>query len=245
MLNRREILKTALVNPWWAGEPYAQATRGLPPLTIREVKVIATSPRPHYSWVFAKVITSEPGLYGLGSANNAYQSWAVKAAIEKHLGPFWVGKDPERIEDLWQWTHVRSYWRNGTITNVAQAALDMALWDIKGKRANLPVYQLLGGKVRDAVPLYAHASGDTPEACVESVQAYMEQGFRHIRVQWAEAAMAEAVLCRRERGADPRAVSGVRPLTRNSTWKRSPRCLSKCATSWAGRSSFSMTSTNT
>ncbi len=183
MLNRREILKTALVNPWWAAEPYAQATRGLPPLKIRDVKVIATSPRPHYSWVFVKVITSEPGLYGLGSANNAYLSWAVKAAIEKHLGPFWVGKDPERIEDLWQWTHVRSYWRNGTITNVAQAALDMALWDIKGKRANMPLYQLLGGKVRDAVPLYAHASGETPEACVENVQAYMEQGFRHIRVQ--------------------------------------------------------------
>lgn len=183
MPNRREILQTALVSPWLPNERYTQAIRGLSPLKIRQVKVIATSPEPHYSWVFVKVITSEPGLYGIGSANNAYLAWAVKAAIEKHLGPFWIGKDPDRIEDLWQGTHVRSYWRNGTITNVVQAALDMALWDIKGKRANMSVYQLLGGKVRDAIPLYAHASGDTHESCTESVQAFMEQGFRHIRVQ--------------------------------------------------------------
>lgn len=183
MPNRREILQTALVSPWLPNELYTQAIRGLSPLKIRQVKVIATSPEPHYSWVFVKVITSEPGLYGIGSANNAYLAWAVKAAIEKHLGPFWVGKDPDRIEDLWQGTHVRSYWRNGTITNVVQAALDMALWDIKGKRANMSIYQLLGGKVRDAIPLYAHASGDTHESCTESVQAFMEQGFRHVRVQ--------------------------------------------------------------
>ena len=183
MPNRREILQTALVSPWLPAELYAQATRGLSPLKIRQVKVIATSPEPYYSWIFVKVITSEPGLYGIGSANNAYLAWAVKTAIEKHLGPFWVGKDPDRIEDLWQGTYVRSYWRNGTITNVVQAALDMALWDIKGKRANMSLYQLLGGKVRDAIPLYAHASGDTLESCTESVQAFMEQGFRHIRVQ--------------------------------------------------------------
>ena len=183
MPNRREILQTALVSPWLPAELYAQATRGLSPLKIRQVKVIATSPEPYYSWIFVKVITSEPGLYGIGSANNAYLAWAVKTAIEKHLGPFWVGKDPDRIEDLWQGTYVRSYWRNGPITNVVQAALDMALWDIKGKRANMSLYQLLGGKVRDAIPLYAHASGDTLESCTESVQAFMEQGFRHIRVQ--------------------------------------------------------------
>ncbi len=89
----------------------------------------------------------------------------------------------DRIEDLWQSTHTRSYWRNGNITNLAQAALDMALWDIKGKRANMPVYQLLGGKVRDAVPLYAHAQGPTRDACVENAQMWMEKGFRHVRVQ--------------------------------------------------------------
>ena len=121
---------------------YEKSICGLPPLKIKGVKVIATSPEPHYSWVFVKVLTSEPGLYGLGSANNCYLAWAVKSAIEKHLGPFWVGKDPDRIEDLWQGTHVRSYWRNGTITNVIQSALDMALWDIKGKRVDMVVVVL-------------------------------------------------------------------------------------------------------
>ena len=183
MLDRRQLLKGLLTAPWWAGQLYAQATHGLPPLRIERVKVIATSPQPGYSWVFVKVITSEPGLYGIGSANNAFLAWAVKAAIEKHLAPFWVGKDPDRIERLWRATHVRSYWRNGPVTNVAQAALDVALWDIKGKRANMPVYQLLGGKVRDAVPLYAHAGGSDMEACVDDVQRYLEEGFRHVRVQ--------------------------------------------------------------
>ena len=183
MQYRRDFLSGLLLVPWWARELYAQSTRGLPPLKIEQVKVIATSPTPSYSWVFAKVITSEPGLYGLGSANNAYLSWSVKAAMEKHLAPFWVGKDADRIEDLWQSTHTRSYWRNGPVTNVVQAALDMALWDIKGKRANMPVYQLLGGKVRDAVPLYAHAGGPSEEACVDSAREWMEQGFRHVRVQ--------------------------------------------------------------
>ena len=183
MMHRRDLLKGLVAAPWWASELYGQATRGLPPLKITGVKVIATSPGGGYSWIFIKVLTSEPGLYGIGSAANAYLSWAVKAAIEKHLAPFWVGQDPDRIEDLWQQTHVRSYWRNGTVTNVTQAALDMALWDIKGKRANMPVYQLLGGKVRDAVPLYAHASGPSFDGCVESAQSWMGKGFRHVRVQ--------------------------------------------------------------
>ena len=182
MFKRRDLLKGLAVAPFWAADLYAQATRGLPPLKIERVDVIGTSPR-GYRWVFIKVHTSEPGLYGVGSANYAYLSWAAKEGLEKHMAPFWVGKDPDRIEDLWQWNHVRSYWRNGPITNVIQAALDSALWDIKGKRANMPVYQLLGGKVRDAVPLYAYAGGPTMDACVESAQSWMEKGFRHVRVQ--------------------------------------------------------------
>ena len=182
-MRRRDLLGGLLAAPWWASELYAQATRGLPPLKITDVKVIGVSPRPYYSWVFIKVLTNEPGLYGLGSANNRYLAWAAKAALEKHMRPFWIGKDPDRIEDLWQSNHVRSYWRNGPITNVIQAALDSALWDIKGKRANMPVYQLLGGKAREAVPLYAHAGGPTFDACVESARSWMEKGFRHVRVQ--------------------------------------------------------------
>lgn len=185
MPNRRDLLKASLAAPWLmrANEIFAQTTKGEKPLTIEDVKVIGTSPRPGYSWVFIKVITSEPGLYGLGSANYRYLSWGVKAALEKHMVPFWKGKPADRIEDMWQWNHQRSYWRNGPVTNVIQAAMDSALWDIAGKRAGMPVYELLGGKVRDAVPLYAHGGGASMDACVDSVKRWMEQGFRHVRVQ--------------------------------------------------------------
>ncbi|MBI1356957.1 MAG: hypothetical protein GC160_21665 [Acidobacteria bacterium] len=185
MPSRRDLLKALLPAPWMlrAADLYAQATRGLPPVTITNVKVIGTSPGPGYSWVFLKVETSEPGLYGVGSANDRYLCWAAKAALEKHYAPFWIGKQADRIEDLWQWNYQRSYWRNGPITNVCATALDSALWDIKGKRAGMPVYELLGGKARDAVPCYAHAGGPTMDACVESAQEWHEKGFRHVRVQ--------------------------------------------------------------
>jgi len=133
--------------------------------------------------VFLKLITSEPGLYGLGSASNVNQALTVATAIGQHLGPFWIGKNPDRIEDLWQSTHVRSYWRNSTIQNNALSALDVALWDIKGKRANMPAYELLGGKARDAVPMYAHADGRDMNEVTENVRKYMDEGYRHVRAQ--------------------------------------------------------------
>jgi mannonate dehydratase len=89
----------------------------------------------------------------------------------------------DRIEDLWQSTNVRSYWRNSTIQNNVLSALDVALWDIKGKRAGMPVYDLLGGKVREAVPMYAHADGRDMQQVADNVRKYMEQGFRHCRAQ--------------------------------------------------------------
>ncbi len=82
MLYRRDFLSRLLLTPWWAQQLYAEATRGLPPLEIRDVRVIATSPTPNRSWIFVKVVTSEPGLYGLGSAYNAFLSWSVMAALE-------------------------------------------------------------------------------------------------------------------------------------------------------------------
>jgi mannonate dehydratase len=156
----------------------------LPPLKITGVKVITTNGGRGYRWIFLKLLTSEPGLYGIGSAANHYQTLAVITALEKHLGPWVIGKDPDRIEDLWQSAHYRTYWRNGPVNNNVISALDMALWDIKGKRANMPVYELLGGKARDAVPCYDHTGGNSKEACVEGVQQSMAKGFRHIRVQY-------------------------------------------------------------
>ena len=161
----------------------AQALHGLPRLTIKNVKVIATSPMGRYQWVFVKIETSEPGLYGLGSASNVQQAAAVAKAIDSFYAPGWIGKDVDRIEDLWQYTHVRGYWRNSTIQNNALSALDMALWDIKGKRAGMPVYDLLGGKAREAVALYAHADGRDMNQVAENVKKYMEEGYRHVRAQ--------------------------------------------------------------
>ncbi|MEJ7609396.1 MAG: hypothetical protein WKF37_24760 [Bryobacteraceae bacterium] len=91
-----------------------------------------------YRWTFLKIETSEPGLYGISSASNHFQTYAVIAAIEHHLRPFLLGKNPDRIEDLWQSAHLRTYWRNGPVNNNAIAGMDMALWDIKGKRAGRP-----------------------------------------------------------------------------------------------------------
>jgi mannonate dehydratase len=182
-MTRREFWKIMPALPAIGVLLYAQRTRGLPRLTIRQVKAITTSPGPGYQWVFLKIVTSEPGLYGIGSASNAYQAHSVAASIEKHLGPFWVGKDPDRIEDLWQATHVHSYWRNSTVVNNVLSALDMALWDIKGKRAGMPVYDLLGGKARDAVALYAHADGRDMQEVEQNVRRYMEEGYRHVRAQ--------------------------------------------------------------
>ena len=154
----------------------------LPAVKIKNVKAIATAPE-GINLVVVKVETSEPGLYGLGCATFTQRAAAVVAAINNYMNDFCVGKDVDNIEDMWQSFYVSSYWRNGPVLNNCISGLDQALWDIKGKRANMPVYQLLGGKSRFAVDCYAHADGKTPEEVGENVQKFMAQGFRHIRIQ--------------------------------------------------------------
>ena len=188
-LDRRQFAKTLLaapVIPAIAAQTAEQRTRGLPPLTIKDAKVITTSGGGRYRWVFLKLLTSEPGLYGIGSANNAFQTAAVITALEKNLIPWILGKDASRIEDLWNSANYRTYWRYGPVNNNVLSAMDMALWDIKGKRAGMPVYELLGGKVRDAVPCYDHCAGRDKEEAVASVQKSLAQGWRYIRVQYGE-----------------------------------------------------------
>jgi mannonate dehydratase len=155
---------------------------GMAPVKIRSVKAIATAPEGS-NLIVVKIETSEPGLYGLGCATFTQRAAAVVTAINSYLAEFCIGKDVDRIEDMWQSFYVSSYWRNGPVLNNALSGLDQALWDIKGKRANMPVYQLLGGKARFAVECYEHAGGTTPEAIAADVQKYMAQGFRHIRIQ--------------------------------------------------------------
>ena len=183
-MNRRALLKSMVAMPAAAAQEATRRTTGLPRLTIKDVKIIKTTGGARYRWVFLKIITSEPGLYGIGSANNLFQTEAVIAALEHHVKPWLIGKDPDQIEDLWQSTHLRSYWRNGPVNNNVLAAMDMALWDIKGKRAGMPVYELLGGKVRDAVPCYDHVGGADASAASEAVSKSLASGYRHIRVQF-------------------------------------------------------------
>ena len=145
-MQRRDFLKGIAAAPAAAAQQYERRTRGLPRLTIKSVYPIVVSPDGRYQWIFVKVVTSEPGLYGLGSASNHHQALTVAAAIEKHMAPFWVGRDVDRIDDIWYATTYRSYRRSDTVLNNALSGLDMALWDIKGKRAGMAVCDLLGGK---------------------------------------------------------------------------------------------------
>ncbi|RYC70522.1 enolase C-terminal domain-like protein [Spirosoma sordidisoli] len=163
-------------------KPVARYVVGAAPVKIKSVKAIATAPQGS-NLIVVKVETTEPGLYGLGCATFTQRAAAVVVAINSYLNDFCVGKDVDNIEDMWQAAYVSSYWRNGPVLNNALSGLDQALWDIKGKRAGMPVYQLLGGKVRFAIPCYTHAGGNTPEAAAESVTKFMEQGFRYIRIQ--------------------------------------------------------------
>jgi len=155
---------------------------GMAPVKITKIKAIATCPE-GINLIVVKVETSEPGLYGLGCATFTQRAAVVVTAINTYLNEFAVGKDVDNIEDMWNSFYVSSYWRNGPVLNNVISGLDEALWDIKGKRANMPVYQLLGGKSRFAVECYEHASGPTPEAVAESCAKYMAQGFRHVRIQ--------------------------------------------------------------
>ncbi|MFN8418542.1 MAG: enolase C-terminal domain-like protein [Anaerolineae bacterium] len=154
----------------------------MPAITIKDVRVILTQPTGQ-RLVVVKIITSEPGLYGLGCSTFTQRFHAVHAAIEHHLKPFLIGRDVQRIEDIWQQAMVNGYWRNGPVLNNAISGIDMALWDIKGKLANMPVYQLLGGKCREAAHVYVHADGRDAAEVVENAQRFIEQGYRFIRVQ--------------------------------------------------------------
>ncbi len=150
--------------------------------TIRDVRAIATAPG-RINLVVVKVETSEPGLYGVGCATFTQRWRAVVSAVQDYLKPFLIGKQVNRIEDIWQTSMVSAYWRNGPVLNNALSGVDMALWDLQGKRAGLPVYELLGGRCRDGVAVYRHADGRDSAALVESVRAFMEEGYRFIRCQ--------------------------------------------------------------
>ena len=149
-------------------------------MKITDAKVIITSPGRNF--VTLK-LTTEDGVYGLGDATVNGRELAVASYLTDHVIPCLIGRDARQIEDIWQYLYKGAYWRRGPITMAAIAAVDTALWDIKGKALNTPVYNLLGGRSRDAVMVYGHANGRDIEDTVKAVARYAAMGYKAIRAQ--------------------------------------------------------------
>jgi mannonate dehydratase len=149
-------------------------------MKITNARIIVTCPGRNF--VTLKIETDE-GVTGLGDATLNGRELAVASYLTDHVVPCLIGRDPQRIEDIWQYLYRGAYWRRGPVTMAAIAAVDTALWDIKAKIAGLPLYQLLGGQSRDGVMVYAHANGrDIPET-LDRVGEYIEKGYKAIRAQ--------------------------------------------------------------
>ncbi len=149
-------------------------------MRIVDARVVVTCPDRNF--VTLKLVTDE-GVTGVGDATLNGRELAVASYLTDHVVPALIGRDPARIEDTWQYLYKGAYWRRGPVTMTAIAAVDTALWDIKGKVAGLPVYQLLGGRCRDGVTVYGHASADTTDEVLVDIAGYVERGYRAVRVQ--------------------------------------------------------------
>lgn len=149
-------------------------------LKIVSARVIVTCPGRNF--VTLKIETAE-GITGIGDATLNGRELAVASYLTDHVIPCLIGRDAHRIEDMWQYLYRGAYWRRGPVTMSAIGAVDMALWDIKAKCAGLPLYQLLGGKCRDGAMVYCHANGNTIEETIGKAQAFIEQGFKAVRLQ--------------------------------------------------------------
>ncbi|HEY4022983.1 MAG TPA: enolase C-terminal domain-like protein [Pseudonocardiaceae bacterium] len=146
------------------------------------VRAIVTAPE-RVPLVVVRVDTSEPGLYGLGCATFTQRYAAVAAAVTEHVAPLVIGRSPADIEDITRLIHYSSYWRQGPVLNNALSGIDQALWDIAGKRANMPVYELLGGRSRAAVEVYSHAAGATVDETLAQAEELIAAGYRNVRLQ--------------------------------------------------------------
>jgi mannonate dehydratase len=151
-------------------------------MKITRVRAITTAPD-GIGLIVVKVETDQDGLYGLGCATFTQRATLVVGAVDDYLHPLLVGRDPRNSEDLWHLMYVNSYWRNGPVLNNAISGVDMALWDIKGKIAGMSVYDLWGGKNREAAMVYRHADGREPAEVLDNVRRYQEAGVLAVRCQ--------------------------------------------------------------
>ncbi|MGD0498074.1 MAG: enolase C-terminal domain-like protein [Bryobacteraceae bacterium] len=195
---RRDMLKTvgaagllqlALPREQKAQAQAERATRGMPAPHIKDVSVIECEPS-GVRLTVVKITTDQDGLYGYGCATFTQRADLVRPAVEKYLKPFLMNKTTDRIEDIWQACYDSSYWKNGPVLNNAISGVDQALWDIKGRQAGMPVYQLVGGKCREAADCYGHAEGADFPNVVEAAKRFIAQGFRTVRVQIGVPGMA-------------------------------------------------------
>jgi len=148
--------------------------------TIERARVVVTCPGRNFVTL---VIETSDGVRGVGDATLNGRELAVASYLQDHVAPCLIGRDPHRIEDVWQFLYRGAYWRRGPVTMSAIAAVDVALWDIKAKVSGLPLYQLLGGASRDSVMVYGHANGNSIAETVESALEYKAQGYKAIRLQ--------------------------------------------------------------
>jgi len=151
-------------------------------MKITDVKVFINCPDRNFVTV---KIETDTGHYGLGDATLNGREMAVVAYLTEHIKPCLIGKDAHQIEDIWQYLYKGAYWRRGPITITAISGIDMALWDIKGKVAGLPVYQLLGGKSRSKIKVYGHANGNTIEETLTNLEKLIDKGYKAVRLQCA------------------------------------------------------------
>src|ERR1700712_4113590 len=149
-------------------------------MKITGARVIVCSPDRNF--VTLKIETDE-GIYGLGDGTLNGRELAVSSYLEEHVIPCLLGRDPFQTEDIWQYLYRGAYWRRGPVTMTAIAAVDVALWDIKGKALGTPVYNLLGGKSRNGVLVYTHANGADLEQAIDSVEEHLAQGYLAVRAQ--------------------------------------------------------------
>ncbi len=171
-LRRREMLA-------FAAAPFL---RGMSVPKIKDVSVIATEPS-GVRLVVVKIQTDQDGLYGYGDATFTQRADLVVDAVDRYLKPFLIGRPTDAIEDLWQAMYNSSYWRNGPVLNNAISGVDQALWDIKGRQAGMPVYELLGGKTRRGAMIYSHASGAEISETIDSARKIMARGIKVVRLQ--------------------------------------------------------------
>ncbi len=191
MVNRRAFLQQlSTVGGAALFAPRAiQAAKGMPAPKIKDVSVIETQPA-GVRLTVVKITTDQDGLYGYGDGTFTQRADLVKPAVERYLKPFLIGKTTDRIEDIWQSCYDSSYWKNGPVLNNAISGVDQALWDIKGRQAGMPVYDLVGGKTREAADCYGHAAGNEIAQVIDEVKAWQGRGFRHVRAQVGVPGMA-------------------------------------------------------